>query len=66
MRISLLQIYGYKQLLHDVNALKNTPYDSTNKRHEHYLMEIWTALNPNDKLEDRISKKWEDIGFQGR
>lgn len=66
MRTSLLQIYGYKQLCFEVNHLKNTSYDSSNKTHEKYLIEIWTHLNPDDHLNDRISKRWEEIGFQGK
>lgn len=65
MRISLLQIYGYKQLCYDVNSLKSIGYDSNNKKHENYLLEIWTSLNPNEKLDNRISNKWTNIGFQG-
>lgn len=65
MRVSLLQIYGYRQLCFEVNRLKSSVYDSTNQVHEKYLMQIWSSLNPDDKLDDRISKKWTDIGFQG-
>ena len=27
--------------------------------------QLWNALRPDDPLEERITKKWIDIGFQG-
>ena len=65
MRISLLQIYGYKQLCFDVNRLKSTPYDSNDAEHEDHLIQIWNSLNPDDPLDSRISSQWTSIGFQG-
>lgn len=29
------------------------------------LMTLWRTLRPNEQLDDRLTKKWIDIGFQG-
>ena len=29
------------------------------------LMSLWNTLKPGEALDDRMSKKWIDIGFQG-
>ncbi|XP_054707636.1 ELMO domain-containing protein 2-like [Uloborus diversus] len=64
-RICLFQIYGYKQLLHDVEVLRKTSYSSENKEHENKLLKLWELLKPEEKLQNRISKQWSSIGFQG-
>ena len=63
--MSLLQIYGYKQLCFEVNKLKSTAYDSNDANHESHLLAIWDSLNPDDPLDNRISSSWTSIGFQG-
>ncbi|GBM98692.1 ELMO domain-containing protein 1 [Araneus ventricosus] len=64
-RTCLYQVYGYKQLLHDVEVLRKTLYSSDNKEHEDKLLRLWSLLNPDRPLQNRISKQWTDIGFQG-
>ncbi|NWI89237.1 ELMD2 protein, partial [Pitta sordida] len=65
LRISLLQISGYKKLYFDVENLRKVPYDSENKEHEEQLIKLWNLLMPHESLKARISKQWCDIGFQG-
>ncbi|KAJ1527917.1 hypothetical protein ONE63_007852 [Megalurothrips usitatus] len=59
------QIWGYKQLTFEVENLRRISYDSTNPGHEQMLIGLWERLNPNIPLESRITKQWQDIGFQG-
>lgn len=61
----LFQIYGYKQLLHEVEVLRKTHYSSENKEHEDKLLQLWNLLKPDEQLQTRISKQWGNIGFQG-
>lgn len=61
----LEHIWGYKQLMQEVIILSRTPYDSYNEEHEMKLLKLWSLLMPNKPLESRISKQWQDIGFQG-
>ncbi|XP_065156612.1 ELMO domain-containing protein 2 [Atheta coriaria] len=59
------QIWGYRQLLSDVEALRTTQYDADDPTHEEKLHLLWQALMPQEALESRITKQWQDIGFQG-
>lgn len=61
----LEHIWGYKELIEEVKFLSSLPYDSDNEEHEKKLMNLWNLLNPNRPLSSRISKQWQDIGFQG-
>lgn len=59
------QIWGYKQLVADVEYLRRTSFDSSNEEHERKLQGLWDKLMPNERLEGRITKRWQEIGFQG-
>ncbi|XP_074026772.1 ELMO domain-containing protein 2 [Leptinotarsa decemlineata] len=59
------QIWGYRQLVSQVEELRTIAYDGDNIEHENKLYELWEKLMPNEKLEGRITKQWQDIGFQG-
>ena len=41
-------------------------YSKENQEHEKMLMRLWTTLKPDEPLDNRMSKKWIDIGFQGQ
>lgn len=57
-------IFGYQNLYHTIENLRVTNFDSNNMIHERKLYDLWDFLNPSDKLESRITKKWQEIGFQ--
>lgn len=59
------QIWGYRQLIAEVEELRRHQYDSDNLKHEMKLISLWNTLMPNEPLESRITKQWQDIGFQG-
>lgn len=59
------QIWGYRQLIAEVETIRKINYDADNLEHEDKLQELWESLMPSDSLEARISKQWQDIGFQG-
>ncbi|RWS12830.1 ELMO domain-containing protein 2-like protein [Dinothrombium tinctorium] len=65
LRICFLQIYGYKQLIYEVDSLKNTSYDANDANHEQKLLQLWHLLMPGIALQSRVSKQWTEIGFQG-
>ena len=45
IRVCLQQIIGYKELLAEVEQLRKTPYDSSNKQHEDLLYQVQNAPN---------------------
>ncbi|KAK2712490.1 ELMO domain-containing protein 2-like [Artemia franciscana] len=59
------QIWSYRQLLNDLESLRTTSYNSENSEHEEKLIKLWKSLRPNEELSDRISRQWQEIGFQG-
>jgi hypothetical protein len=66
MLAMLNQIVALTELLAQTDALRKTPYSSTNPRHERALEELWSMLRPGQARQGgRISKDWADIGFQG-
>lgn len=58
------QIWGYRQLFHEVESKRITQYDSNSLDHEVKLIELWNLLMPHEPLEGRVTKQWQDIGFQ--
>jgi hypothetical protein len=52
------------QLIATLHQLR-APYDSNTAKHEELLMKLWGLLRPDVRLSNRISKEWEEIGFQG-
>lgn len=59
------QILGYRQLVYEVEKVRNIPFCSENAAHELKLLELWMLLMPDKPLEARITKQWGEIGFQG-
>lgn len=63
---SIEQIWGYRRLMHVVERLREEQYDAEDQRHEEKLLELWKLLMPEVPLESRVTKQWQDIGFQVR
>ncbi|EDW38116.1 GL12197 [Drosophila persimilis] len=58
-------IWGYRRLMYQIEQLRAEKYDSDNPEHEYKLLELWQLLMPEAPLTGRVSKQWQDIGFQG-
>lgn len=58
-------IWGYHQLTAECEELRKNPYDSDNPEHELKLLKLWNLLRPDEALQSRVTKQWQDIGFQG-
>lgn len=65
LRVSVVQIYAYRNLLFEIESLRAISYDSENDDHERRLSELWRNLVPDQELKKRIGKHWTQIGFQG-
>lgn len=63
---SIETIWSYRRLYAAVEATRITPYDSARPDHEAKLLKLWRLLMPEQELEARITKQWQDIGFQVR
>ena len=61
----LVQLYGYKQLVQEVEGLRSTAYNSEDLGHEQKLLQLWSLLQPDVHLPTRQTKLWQNIGFQG-
>lgn len=65
IHLCLRQIWGYRKLKIEVESLRAESFDSENLSHEQDLVELWTLLQPDRPLATRVTKQWQDIGFQG-
>jgi len=61
------QALAIRDLNRLVSALDQVraPYDSSNRRHEAMLAQLWTLLKPGVPRAERFTPLWKDIGFQG-
>jgi len=55
-----------KRILQEFRKYVTIPYDTQNEAHEKTLFNLFTASFPNVALEDRITKQWKELGFQGK
>lgn len=46
-------IWGYRQLIAEVEQLRTTQYDSDNPEHEDQLYKLWSKLKPDEPLEGK-------------
>lgn len=58
------QIWGYRRLIHVVEERRRIQFQSDDAQDERKLLELWNILMPDTPLEGRITKQWQDIGFQ--
>ncbi|XP_012289039.1 ELMO domain-containing protein 2 [Orussus abietinus] len=58
-------IWGYRQLCVECEELRRTPYNTDDPKHELLLLKLWNLLMPHEPLDARVTKQWQDIGFQG-
>ena len=59
------KIWGYKRLIFVVESFRTTAYNCTDLEHEEKLYALWDCLMGDEaKLEGRVTKQWQDIGFQ--
>ncbi|KAI6195832.1 hypothetical protein M3Y94_01035100 [Aphelenchoides besseyi] len=65
LAIPMRQIKGQKKLKQLIEEKRSTAYDKGNKEHERMLLKLWALLRPNEKLTNRKTKQWQEIGFQG-
>lgn len=63
--ICIETIWSYRRLCVDIENMRKISFDSRNAEHEDKVLRLWHLLMPNQPLDARITKQWQDIGFQG-
>lgn len=58
-------IWSYRRLCVVIEDIREIQFDSNNDEHERKLLKLWNLLMPNEPLKSRVSKQWQEIGFQG-
>lgn len=58
-------IWSYRRLCADIEDIRRIQFDNTNADHENKLLKLWRLLMPTQPLDKRVTKQWQDIGFQG-
>ena len=59
------QIYLYQVAILDrIDFQRKLPYDKDNSKHERLLIQLWKAVFPDEKLENRKTEQWKRLGFQ--
>ena len=66
MPIFLSKILSYNKLLTKCDEIRSVPFNEENEEHEKMLMSVWNLLKPDEELENRYTKQWGEIGFQGK
>ncbi|XP_057294975.1 ELMO domain-containing protein 1-like [Hydractinia symbiolongicarpus] len=62
----LCKIISYNALLTKVDQERSQKYDEENESHEELLHQLWLFLKGDEKLPERYTSKWTEIGFQGK
>lgn len=63
---ALVKMNAYQNLITQVERTRMQTFSSENAEHERMLYGVWTGLKgEQDRLTDRITKRWTEIGFQG-
>lgn len=65
LHLWLTQEMELVDLLATLSKLANESYSSQNSQHESLLEQLWQALKPGIHRSGRITKEWQQIGFQG-
>eukprot|EP01117_Protostelium_nocturnum_P005438 TRINITY_DN1971_c0_g1_i1.p1 TRINITY_DN1971_c0_g1~~TRINITY_DN1971_c0_g1_i1.p1 ORF type:complete len:1269 (+),score=431.18 TRINITY_DN1971_c0_g1_i1:413-4219(+) len=60
----LKQLSDYMIYRYELHSDKE-PYSKENPEHERLLMLLWDTVFPEQKLDNRVSKEWAKLGFQG-
>lgn len=66
MTEALVKMNAYQGLIAQIERTRLQSFSSDNPEHERMLMSVWIGLKgENDRLAERVTKRWSEIGFQG-
>lgn len=67
MKDGLMKINAYNQLISEIETFRTKQFSFDNGQHADLLFKVWSQLKGvDDKLETKITKRWSEIGFQGK
>lgn len=67
MKDGLIKIKAYNKLLNELDDLRRKKFSFDNCQDSEKLTEFWDSLKgKNDQLDSKISKRWTELGFQGK
>jgi hypothetical protein len=62
----LIKVRAYNKLINDIEELRTKTFSFDNLQDTELILDLWNLLKKNDKLDNKITKRWTEIGFQGR
>ena len=61
-----MKINSHNRLIIEVETFREKKFSFENAQHAEILFKVWSSLKgADDKLESKITKRWNEIGFQG-
>lgn len=57
---------AYNKLINDIEELRTKTFSFDSLQDTELIFDLWNLLKKNDKLDNKITKRWTEIGFQGR
>ena len=62
----MIKVRAYNKLINDIEELRTKTFSFDNLQDTELIFDLWNLLKKNDKLDNKITKRWTEIGFQGR
>ncbi len=62
----MIKVRAYNKLINDIEELRTKTFSFDNLQDTELILDLWNLLKKNDKLDNKITKRWTEIGFQGR
>ncbi len=66
MKDGLIKIRAYNKLVNEIEELRLRKFSFDNLQDSELIFDLWNSLKGStDKLDNKITKRWSEIGFQG-
>lgn len=66
LKDGLIKIRAYNKLINEIEELRLRKFSFDNLHDSELIFDVWSSLKGSeDKLDNKITKRWSEIGFQG-
>lgn len=66
LKDGLIKIRAYNKLVNEIEELRLRKFSFDNLQDSELIFDLWNSLKGStDKLDNKITKRWSEIGFQG-